>query len=168
MPGSCGPCSSGGGPCGPRACRPGGPERASGPPGDISQAQLDNAISGMLLLRDRPGIAAADPRAHGSAFDRVTAFKDGFDNGPKACAGYTDRSIGARLVALPFLDAGTAQRRQLRPSRKCRLCSSDGSVDVSGVGQMHLASDGAGGRIGHHRFRRADPGAVNETGFAQQ
>jgi len=75
---------------------------------EAGPTDLDNAISGMLLIRDRPGISAADPRAHGSAFDRVTAFKDGFENGPKACAAYTDRSIGARLVALPFLDAQDA------------------------------------------------------------
>jgi predicted metalloprotease len=49
-----------------------------------------------------------DPNAHGSAFDRVTAFKDGFDNGSASCAAYDDRTVLPRLVSLPFLDAQDA------------------------------------------------------------
>ncbi len=70
----------------------------------VGPGELDSALGGMLLLRDTPGILADDPDAHGSAFDRVRALKDGFDSGARACADYTDDNVAARLVALPFLD----------------------------------------------------------------
>ncbi|MCC6438595.1 MAG: neutral zinc metallopeptidase [Acidimicrobiales bacterium] len=68
----------------------------------VGPKELDSALAGMLLLRDTPGVAASDPNAHGSAFDRVGALKDGFDNGARSCADYTDDTVAARLVQLPF------------------------------------------------------------------
>jgi len=72
---------------------------------EVGPGELDAALGGMLLLRDAPGVDASDPDAHGSAFDRVAALKDGFVNGAASCAGYDDELIAQRLVALPFLDA---------------------------------------------------------------
>jgi predicted metalloprotease len=68
----------------------------------VGPGELDDALAGMLLLRDTPGVEATDPNAHGSAFDRIAALKDGFDNGARSCAGYDDANVQARLVALPF------------------------------------------------------------------
>jgi predicted metalloprotease len=54
----------------------------------------------MLVLRDAPGQSAQDPSAHGSAFDRISAFQDGYETGPERCAEYFDNP--PVLVELPF------------------------------------------------------------------
>ncbi len=66
----------------------------------VTAADLDTALAGILDLRDNPGTSATDASAHGSGFDRVSAFQDGFDDGPKKCKSYED---GTPIVLeLPF------------------------------------------------------------------
>ncbi|OAN40088.1 neutral zinc metallopeptidase [Mycolicibacterium iranicum] len=67
---------------------------------DVNAAQLDSALAGILDLRDRPGTSAEDPNAHGSGFDRVGAFQDGFYNGTQRCTEYRDNE--PMVLALPF------------------------------------------------------------------
>ena len=66
-------------------------------------AELDAALAGILQLRDTPGTSKIDPSAHGSGFDRVGAFQDGYDNGPQKCKDYRDDD--PVVVELPFNDA---------------------------------------------------------------
>ena len=47
--------------------------------------ELDDVIRGFLLLRDDVGSDPNDSQAHGSYFDRVSAFYEGFDGGVGAC-----------------------------------------------------------------------------------
>jgi predicted metalloprotease len=47
--------------------------------------ELDQLLRGYLLLRDPVGTSTAAESAHGSYFDRVSAFQEGFDSGPEAC-----------------------------------------------------------------------------------
>jgi hypothetical protein len=47
----------------------------------VAAADLDTALAGILDLTDTPGTSNIDPNAHGSGFDRVGAFQDGFGNG---------------------------------------------------------------------------------------
>lgn len=68
----------------------------------VRPEDLDRALAGFLSLRDEPGSAASDPRAHGSGFDRVSSFQQGFDEGAKTCAGYRDDEPSP--VELPFTD----------------------------------------------------------------
>ena len=70
---------------------------------DVSSATLDSALAGFLDLRDTPGTSAQDPSAHGSGFDRVSAFQDGYDNGPDKCKGYHDDD--PMVLELPFNDS---------------------------------------------------------------
>jgi predicted metalloprotease len=56
----------------------------------VSVDDLDQAVAGILTFRDQPGVPNEDPSAHGSGFDRVGAFQDGFLNGPERCAEYQD------------------------------------------------------------------------------
>ncbi|MDG4664649.1 neutral zinc metallopeptidase [Mycobacterium sp. 236(2023)] len=70
---------------------------------DVNAAQLDTALAGILDLRDSPGTSAEDPNAHGSGFDRVGAFQDGFANGPERCKEYRDNE--PMVLALPFASA---------------------------------------------------------------
>jgi predicted metalloprotease len=57
---------------------------------NVAVEDLDLAVAGFLSLRDAPGTPTADPSAHGSGFDRVGAFQDGFLNGAERCAEYED------------------------------------------------------------------------------
>lgn len=54
---------------------------------------LDMALAGILSLRDQPGATANDTSAHGSGFDRVSAFQDGYDSGVKSCSTYTNDTV---------------------------------------------------------------------------
>lgn len=71
-------------------------------------AELDAALAGILQLRDTPGTSKVDPNAHGSGFDRVSAFQDGFDNGNEKCKAYRDDN--PVVVELPFNDEEDAAR----------------------------------------------------------
>jgi predicted metalloprotease len=54
----------------------------------ITIDDLDNALAGFLSLRDSPGTTVNDPNAHGSGFDRIRAFQDGFEDSATRCAQY--------------------------------------------------------------------------------
>nr|WP_239521818.1 neutral zinc metallopeptidase [Geodermatophilus sabuli] len=51
----------------------------------IRAPELDELLRGYVLLRDPPGTSATVDAAHGSFFDRVSAFQEGFESGPTAC-----------------------------------------------------------------------------------
>ena len=68
----------------------------------VNAAELDKALAGILDLRDSPGSSAEDPNAHGSGFDRVSAFQDGFDGGAEKCKDYRDGE--PMVLELPFND----------------------------------------------------------------
>ena len=70
---------------------------------DANAAEVDSALAGILELRDAPGTVKTDPNAHGSGFDRVSAFQDGYDNGLSRCKDYRDDD--PMVLALPFTDA---------------------------------------------------------------
>jgi len=71
----------------------------------VSEDDLDAAVAGFLTLRDQVGTPADDPAAHGSAFDRVGAFQDGFDQGAARCAEYERIYVSgdSTVVDIPFL-----------------------------------------------------------------
>ena len=51
----------------------------------LREPELDEVLSGYFLLRDPVGTSTAEESAHGSYFDRVSGFQDGFDGGPETC-----------------------------------------------------------------------------------
>ncbi len=63
---------------------------------------LDLAIGGLLDLRDTVGVTAADPDAHGTGFDRISAFQDGFERGNTTCSDYETEA--PEVVSIPFVD----------------------------------------------------------------
>jgi predicted metalloprotease len=73
----------------------------------LKPGDLEASLGAMLLLRDAPGQSAADPSAHGSAFDRIGAFQDGYESGAEKCATYFDNP--PVLVELPFSNEGDAR-----------------------------------------------------------
>ncbi|WP_409329826.1 hypothetical protein [Trujillonella humicola] len=51
----------------------------------IREVELDQVLGGYLQLRDPVGTGQFEEQAHGSFFDRVSAFQEGFDAGAEAC-----------------------------------------------------------------------------------
>lgn len=77
---------------------------------DLLQLQvgdLDEAMAGYLLFRDPPGTSPGEPDAHGSAFDRVAAFQDGFFGGAPTCASYPDGDFVVVDIPLTQEDLAT-------------------------------------------------------------
>ena len=79
----------------------------------VSGNDLDAAAAGLLDLRDTPGTTADDPGAHGSGFDRVGSFQNGYENGLQACKGYRDGDPA--VLALPFTSVLDAIREGNAP-----------------------------------------------------
>ncbi len=53
------------------------------------QNDLNAAMAGFIAFKDPAGLVSSDTEgAHGSAFDRVGAFRDGYNNGVGQCATY--------------------------------------------------------------------------------
>lgn len=80
---------------------------------DVTAVDLDTALAGILELRDTPGTVHIDPNAHGSGFDRVSAFQDGFDNGLERCKDYRDDE--PMVLELPFSTEEDAAREGNAP-----------------------------------------------------
>ena len=65
--------------------------------------QLDAAVAGLIEIRDAPGSDPDDPAAHGSGFDRVSGFSDGFSDGAARCSTYGEEPP---IVTEELFDAG--------------------------------------------------------------
>jgi predicted metalloprotease len=74
----------------------------------LKPGDLEASLGAMLLLRDAPGQSAADPSAHGSAFDRIGAFQDGYESGAEMCATYTSGSTSPSSRASTTTSATSA------------------------------------------------------------
>ena len=81
---------------------------SDGGPVPYSAGDLEVSLAALLQFRDAPGSSPGDSSAHGSAFDRVNAFQDGFEFGPERCADYEVHP--PLVVQLPFTDASDANR----------------------------------------------------------
>jgi predicted metalloprotease len=73
----------------------------------ITPAQIDNALGGLLQLRDQPGTSATNEGAHGNAFDRIRALQDGVENGAAKCAGYDAENLP--ITEVPFTQERDAE-----------------------------------------------------------
>ncbi|MBP2476863.1 putative metalloprotease [Crossiella equi] len=82
----------------------------------VGADQLDSALRALISFRDPVGTSETDDSAHGNAFDRVSAFQDGYREGPGLCGqmtmrtrqftqrAFTDFVDHARGGNLPFKD----------------------------------------------------------------
>jgi predicted metalloprotease len=73
----------------------------------ITPGQIDDALAGMLKLRDQPGTSATNEGAHGNAFDRIRALQDGVQNGATKCAGYSADNLP--ITEVPFTKKSDAE-----------------------------------------------------------
>ena len=69
----------------------------------------------MIAIRDQPGTSPDDPFAHGSGFDRIAAFQDGFENGAQKCKEYADEQRGPAHGRDPFDPAPSSRPAATSP-----------------------------------------------------
>lgn len=77
------------------------------PPGlALGADERDRAMSALIAFRDPLGVEPGDSGAHGNAFDRVSAFQDGYDGSATTCStmtitnrAFTQRAFGSRADA---------------------------------------------------------------------
>ena len=67
----------------------------------ISRDDLDQALAGYLQFRDPVGASQNDQQAHGSGFDRISAFQEGFEQGTKHCTAFNDNRTFTELGFQP-------------------------------------------------------------------
>jgi predicted metalloprotease len=79
---------------------------------ELTLTDLDKAVAGFLALRDGVGTDAANPAAHGTGFDRIGSFADGYEQGVEHCAGFPDALASGELVVVetPYTDQEDYQR----------------------------------------------------------
>jgi predicted metalloprotease len=82
----------------------------------LRAGNLDSGLAGFLTLRDPPGSNPSAKGAHGSAFDRVGAFQEGYDEGPQRCAAF--ETDPPPLTDIPFGDPVDARRGGDLPYRE--------------------------------------------------
>lgn len=76
----------------------------------LREPELDDVVRGYLLLRDDVGSDPDDVGAHGSYFDRVSAFYDGFERGLDTCRdAFGEERLFTAAEFTPYdLDQGNA------------------------------------------------------------
>jgi predicted metalloprotease len=75
----------------------------------FDDADVRIGLVGLIQVADPVGTTALDPGAHGSAFDRVGAFQDGFAGGAEQCATYVTEP--PQVIELPlWFDAETGEQ----------------------------------------------------------
>jgi predicted metalloprotease len=74
----------------------------------IGRQDLDQALAGYLLFRDPLGSQATDRQAHGSGFDRISAFQEGYEQGVKHCSTFDDNRV---FTEIPFGNATDEQNQ---------------------------------------------------------
>jgi predicted metalloprotease len=69
---------------------------------ELQAGDLDGSISALLQVADPVGNDPEADNAHGNAFDRVTSFQLGLDNGAEGCVGYTDPATPPTITEITF------------------------------------------------------------------
>jgi predicted metalloprotease len=89
----------------------------------LNEGNLDTGLAGFLTFRDPPGSDPTAEGAHGSAFDRVSAFQEGYDNGPERCADFENHP--PELTDIVFTDPADLQRGGDLPFREVIPATAD-------------------------------------------
>jgi len=98
-----------------RHVQDGGSTRLAFTPGE-----RDTFAARVLRVRDPIGTSPDDPQAHGTAFDRMNALREGFEQGASRCAQYPETP--PTIVEIPFTDktdfdrGGNIPAEQIIPS----------------------------------------------------
>lgn len=74
---------------------------------------LNTVLATTVAVRDKTGSDPSARRAHGSAFDRVSAFQFGFTDGPARCVAINADEVAARIQKLPSQFTGGSDTGEL-------------------------------------------------------
>ena len=85
------------------------------PPMTVNDGTLNLAVAGMVTFSDAAGTSSSQQGAHGSGFDRVGAFQDGYGSGPSRCVNYP--SAPPPVIELPFTAADVQNRGNMEYDR---------------------------------------------------
>ena len=66
----------------------------------VDDRDLDDSVAGLIAISDVPGTVEDDPLAHGSGFDRIGSFLEGYEGGASVCAAYDGQQRAT--VEIPF------------------------------------------------------------------
>jgi predicted metalloprotease len=75
---------------------------------NVKKGDLDEALSGYLYFRDPTGTDPTTQGAHGSAFDRISAFNDGFAGGVQRCKNYDTEA--PTVTEIPYTSSNDRAR----------------------------------------------------------
>jgi predicted metalloprotease len=93
-------------------------------PLNLKEKDLDEALSGYLYFRDPTGTDPTTEGAHGSAFDRISAFNDGFSGGAQRCKNYDSQP--PTVTEIPYTSSNDVARKGNLPfSDLVKLVRSD-------------------------------------------
>ena len=96
------------------------PKTAAGPGLSLDPADLDGAVAGLIGFRDPVGLTPATEGSHGTGFDRVRAFQEGYADGVARCVAYEDDPPELVGTAFPDLRSrlfgGDAPFREVVPN----------------------------------------------------
>ncbi len=82
---------------------------------NVKKEDLAQALSGYLYFRDPTGTDPTSEGAHGSAFDRISAFNDGFSGGVQRCKNYDTQP--PNVTEIPYTSSNDVARRGNLPFR---------------------------------------------------
>lgn len=68
---------------------------------NVRAPALDDYLIGYLYFGDPPGSSPDAPSAHGSLFDQLSAFQEGYADGPEACAAFDSSRVFTSQVFDP-------------------------------------------------------------------
>lgn len=71
---------------------------------------LNKVLATLFFIRDPAGLSANTRGAHGLAFDRVFAFQEGYNKGPKRCAAMDVSEINSRITEKERTDKDEAAK----------------------------------------------------------
>ncbi len=125
----------------------------------VSRAERDDALLALIGFRDPLGVVSADENAHGNAFDRVSAFQDGYTDGAGRCAAMTlDNRVFTQRQFGSAADRARARRPAAAAAARCRA---GGRPHLVGGGRRNARSGLAGTPVADgavRRMRRGGPG----------
>ncbi|SFO17314.1 Predicted metalloprotease [Geodermatophilus obscurus] len=78
----------------------------------VREEELDPYLLGYLYFGDAAGTAPDDPDAHGSLFDQLSAFQEGYAEGPRTCAAFDRSRVYTERAADPS-DGGDRSHREM-------------------------------------------------------
>lgn len=112
--------------------------RGEGTDVPFARSDLDDAIGGFLTFADPLGTPAADPDAHGTAFDRLNAFVESFEGGVDVCLDYiSDPPETATLL----VDRADDTEGNLPMDELLPLMTEDLAIFLNALGQGEVSAD---------------------------